>query len=193
MSRGTQAGYARCVSVLPTRIQSERLVIKHWTMSDTSALSQALIDSYEHLSPWMGWVDPDEAADLDSYRARIGRWYDEWEAGGDSYLGIFADGILVGACGLHRRGTPDSLEIGYWIHAAHTRLGYATEAAAALTRAAFDLPDIERVEIHHDKANVASGRIPPRLGYEFVGEWPRDPVAPAEIGVECRWVMTRPD
>ncbi len=178
---------------LSSQIESQRLIIRHWRHQDAGALTQAIIDSYEHLRPWMGWVDLDEAQDVDAYRTRIGRWAEEREAEGDSAFGIFNGDILVGACGLHRRGATDSLEIGYWIHVGHTGLGYAIEAAAALTEAALDIPGIERVEIHHDKANVASGRIPPRIGYEFAGEWPRDKSAPAEVGIECRWVMTRSD
>jgi RimJ/RimL family protein N-acetyltransferase len=196
MNQSAQVGagdHNGAMEKLPSRVQSERLTIRQWEVEDAEALSQAIIDSYEHLRPWMGWVDMDEARDVDGYRARIGRWADGWKAGGDSSFGIFNDDILVGACGLHRRGTTDSLEIGYWVHAGHTGLGYATEAAAAVTRAALDLPGIGRVEIHHDKANVASGRIPPRIGYEFAGEWPRDKVAPAEIGIEWRWVITRSD
>ena len=167
--------------------------MRNYRDDDAPALSQAIIDSYEHLTPWMDWVDADEAADLNAHRERIGRWSHEWKVGGDSYFGIFKGDILVGACGLHRRGAPDSLEIGYWIHASHTGLGYATEVAAALTRAALAIPGIKQVEIHHDKANVVSGRIPPRIGYDFAGEWPREKDAPAEIGIEWRWVMTRSD
>ena len=171
------------MGTLPSQIESQRLIVRHWRHQDAEALTQAIIDSYEHLRPWMGWVDLDEAR----------QWADEWKAGGDSYFGIFKGDILVGACGLHRRGTTDSLEIGYWIHVGHAGLGYATEAAAGLTEAALDIPGINRVEIHHDKANVVSGRIPPRIGYGFAGEWPRDKDAPAEIGIEWRWVITRSD
>jgi hypothetical protein len=48
----------------------------------------------------------------------------------------------------------------------------ATDAVAALTGAAFGLPGIDRVEIYHDAANVASGRIPAQLGYARLGERP---------------------
>lgn len=191
MTPTSQSGDKAFVTILPARIQSERLIIKHWGDDDAEALSQAVVESYEHLRPWMGWVDLDSAQDLDETRARFQRWYTEWEGGGDSFFGIFKDDVLVGSCGLHRRGSPDSLEIGYWIDVRHTRLGYAKEAAAALTEAALNVPDVERVEIHHDKANVASGRIPARLGYELTGEWPQERVAPAEVGIECRWVLTR--
>ena len=71
------------------------------------------------------------------------------------------------------------------------RLGLATETAAAMTHAAFTQPDIDRVEIHHDRPNIASGRIPPRLGYTFVGEETREITAPAQDGVLCLWRLTR--
>jgi len=41
-----------------------------------------------------------------------------------------------------------------------------------LTDAAFQIPGIERVEIHHDKANVASSGVPRKLGFELVEEVP---------------------
>jgi RimJ/RimL family protein N-acetyltransferase len=76
-----------------------------------------------------------------------------------------ADDTLIGGAGLHPRIGPDALEIGYWIAEPHTRRGYATEAAAALTAAAFALPHIAHVEIRCDPRNVASARVPAKLGY----------------------------
>ena len=72
---------------------------------------------------------------------------------------------LLGSTGLHRRGPERSLEIGYWIDKFHTHQGLATETSAALTRAAFELLDVLRVEIHCDPANIASAAVPARLGY----------------------------
>jgi RimJ/RimL family protein N-acetyltransferase len=63
--------------------------------------------------------------------------------------------------------------------------------ARALTDAAFTVADIERVEIHHDKANAASGGVPARLGYTLLGEWDDEPLAPADVGIECRWAVSR--
>ena len=45
-------------------------------------------------------------------------------------------------------------------------------AAALLTDAAFAMPGIRYVEIHHAKANVASSGVPRRLGFRVVGEGP---------------------
>jgi ribosomal-protein-serine acetyltransferase len=50
------------------------------------------------------------------------------------------------------------------------------------------------VEIHHDAANVASGRIPAKLGYARLGERPAadlQPAAPGEVGTDVVWQFTR--
>ena len=96
-----------------------------------------------------------------------------------------------GGCGLHRRIAHDGLELGYWIHPHFTRRGLATGAARLLTDAALMLSGITHVEIHHDKANVASAGVPRNLGFRLLGEVPREIEAPGEIGVECRWRMDR--
>jgi ribosomal-protein-serine acetyltransferase len=53
------------------------------------------------------------------------------------------------------------------------------------------VPRITRVEIHHDKANQASAGIPRGLGFEWLGESPREPVAPADTEVEWCWRMDK--
>lgn len=60
--------------------------------------------------------------------------------------------------------------------------------------AALALPGINRVEIYHDAANVASGRIPAKLGYTRLGQRSaRDlwPAAPADSGTDVLWQRTR--
>jgi len=121
----------------------------------------------------------------------------EWErrrlSGQDEFLGVWLDDELVGSCGLHYRIGPGGAEIGCWIHPAHARRGIATEVARQLCERAFADPDVDRVEIHHDRANVASGGVPPKLGFEHVGDTRRAPVAPGEEGVERVWRLSRAD
>lgn len=123
-------------------------------------------------------------------RELVAGWDQTWAEGSDAVYGVFIDHTVVGGCGLHRRIGPDALEIGYWIHADHTRQGFATELAAGLTSAAFDVPGITRVEIHHDRANEASGGIPDALGFTRDGEFPDEVFGPSDIGIEVRWSMT---
>lgn len=177
--------------LLPDRIDGGGgLLIRRWTVDDAESLGRAVAESAEHLRPWMPWI-AQEPQTLAQRRRMVGGWEREWRAGGDVYLGVFVDGRVAGSTGLHRRIAPDGLELGYWIHPAHTRRGLATRVARLLTDAAFSLPDITHVEIHHDKANTASAGIPPKLGFQLIDETPDRPEAPAEIGIECRWRMER--
>ena len=138
----------------------------------------------------MSWV-ASEPLPLHDREARLRDWEHDWSQGGDVMLGIFRGGLPVGSCGLHRRIASDGLEIGYWLHPSFTRQGLATSAVRLLTDAAFTVVGINHLEIHHDKANIASGGIPQRLGYRLITERPDAIAAPADIGIECVWRIDR--
>ncbi len=90
-----------------------------------------------------------------------------------------------------RRIDEHGLEIGYWVHADFVGRGFATCAAEALTTLGLSLPGVTHIEIHHDKANVVSGRIPRKLGFEMVGERTAKIEAPGETGVNLVWRIDR--
>jgi len=166
-------------------------VLRRCHPADADALYLAIVESREHLWPWTPWVT---RANLEEERAVLVRWEEQWDAGGELQYGLFVGPLAVGSTALIPRIGPGGLEIGYWVHAAHTRRGYATSAAAALTSVAFTLPGIEMVEIHHDRANLASEGVPRKLGFVLVGEHPRpssSPPAPADSGISRTWRMTR--
>ena len=166
-------------------------VLRRCHPADAEALYLAIVESREHLWPWTPWVT---RANLEEERAVLVRWEEQWDGGGELQYGLFLGPLAVGSTALIPRIGPGGLEIGYWVHAAHTRRGYATSAAAALTSVAFTLPGIEMVEIHHDRANLASEGVPRKLGFVLVGEHPRpssSPPAPADSGISRIWRMTR--
>jgi RimJ/RimL family protein N-acetyltransferase len=176
---------------LPDRVIGDGVLLRRWLVSDAEQLDQAIAQSAEHLRPWMSWM-ADEPQALDARRELIRSWEHSWYAGGEVLLGIFVDGHVAGGTGLHRRRGPDTLEIGYWTHAAYLRQGIATRAVRALTHAALALHAIDHIEIRHDTANVASRRVPERLCYELVGQAPNDlRLGLAETGVDCVWRATR--
>jgi len=180
-------------NLLPERLPGpDQLLLRRWVPGDAAVVGRAVDESLEHLRPWMPWVSQ-EPLSVERRRAMIQEWERAWLAGGDVYMGVFLRARVVGSCGLHYRIGPGGLEIGYWTHPAFIRRGVATRAAGLLTDAAFALPVITRVEIHHDKANKASAGVPRKLGYQFIGEEPDEPAAPAEVGVSCRWRLTRDD
>jgi RimJ/RimL family protein N-acetyltransferase len=175
---------------LPERIEAGGVLLRRWRVTDAECLERAVLESAEHLRPWMAWM-ADEPQTLDQRRRLLAHWEQEWASGGDALYAVLAGRAVAGSSGLHRRLGPGALEIGYWVHAAFVRRGIASTAAALLTDAAFAIPDIERVEIHHDKANRASAGVPRRLGYRFVGEQRDEVTAPADSGIECVWRIER--
>ena len=73
--------------------------------------------------------------------------------------------LLLGGAGLSTRHGQGVREIGYWIHKDHIHQGFATEASAALTRVAFEVDHVRRVEIHCSPKNTRSASVPRKLGY----------------------------
>jgi ribosomal-protein-serine acetyltransferase len=165
--------------------------VRPWREEDAATLDEAVRESLDHLRPWMPWIrlEPQTIAgrvDL------IRRWVADAQAGGDVVLGIWADGTAAGGCGLHRRIGPGGLELGYWVRASSTRRGVATEAVRQLCALAFEDAAIQRVEIHHDRANELSGRVAARAGFTHVEDRQDIPEAPGEEGVERVWRLERP-
>ncbi len=163
------------------RLRTKRLVLRCWSpRRDAPLLVAAIAENLEHLRPWMDWAAK-EPESLERKTRRLREFRRRFETGTDSLYGVFdpQERAVLGAVGLHRRIGAGAGEIGYWIHRGHVGLGYATEAAAAVVRAAFELERLGRVEIHCDPANLASAAIPRRLGFAHQVTVPRRVISPA--------------
>jgi RimJ/RimL family protein N-acetyltransferase len=153
-------------STPPYRIETARTVLRCWEPADAPLLKAAIDASLDHLRPWMPWA-MSEPEDVSMKVMRIRRWRAQFDFDKDYTYGIFNEdeSAVLGGTGLHTRPAKNAFEIGYWIHANHVNRGLATEISAALTRVAFTLPQIDRVEIHCDPANVRSASVPRKLGF----------------------------
>ena len=170
-------------------IETGRLLMRQWTIDDLEEMSAVVAANVEHLRPWMPWVAAEPLSRSERI-ALIEGWQREWSDGGALVVGVFLDGAPIGGTGYHVNRGPTTLEIGYWIDVRHVRQGYATELSAALTSEAFTVEGIDRVEIHHDRANVASRGVPRLLGFTLEAESPDEATSPGEMGIDCCWVMT---
>jgi RimJ/RimL family protein N-acetyltransferase len=187
------------------RIVTPQLVLRCYNPCDAPLLAAAITESLEHLRPWMPWA----ASEPESVEVKIShlrRFRANFDQDVEYVFGIFnlQETRLLGGTGLHRRVGPNALEIGYWIHKDYLNRGFATEASAALTRVAFELHRVERVEIHCATENVRSAAVPRKLGYTheatlkdrstfydhkcdqlvwslFAGDYPHSPAAQLEI------------
>ncbi|MFE0632294.1 GNAT family N-acetyltransferase [Streptomyces sp. NPDC058864] len=180
-------------------LRSDRVELRRWHTGDLDALDRAISESLDHLVPWMPWAAAHGRHHTAGFLARS---HDEWGSGEAFAYAITSRGTVIGGCGLHRRIGAGGLEIGYWLHARWTGRGLATAAVAALVGEGFRLSGIDRLEIHHDAANAASGAVARRLGFTEVARLPdpEGPSAPGEAGIEVvrrmtadRWRPPAPD
>ena len=165
--------------------------LRRWRPDDLAALVAASKASWEHLRPWMPWAqnEPDEQSTLPFLHGAQADW-----GTGHAFQYAVLDAqhrsAVLGSCGLMRRIDAGGLEIGYWVHVAHTGRGLATAAAAALTAAGFGLPDVTHLEIHVDQANRPSRAVAARLGYAHLATRRKEQQAPGESGQDEVWRMT---
>lgn len=164
-------------------------MLRRHAPDDVAALSRAIAESREHLLPWMAWAAHEPQSDVQRAQ-RISDWRASWDAATNFSMAMVdpADETrIIGGTGLHPRGGPRTIEIGYWVHADWVGRGVATEASQLLTTAALDLDAFDAVEICHDRANRASGAVPRKLGYRLVEEFAHSRDAPAHTGWFWRW------
>jgi RimJ/RimL family protein N-acetyltransferase len=153
----------------PSRLDLPGFVLRAWSPADAGPLRAALAASNAHLRAFTPWVVDGRVPGL-SLEDRLAQHAADFAAGKEWVFGLFdPDGVDVwGGCGLYPRVGPSAVEVGYWLAVGRTGRGLATRATAALTRLAFTAPAIDHVEIHCDHRNVASARVPERLGYQLV-------------------------
>ena len=176
---------------LPRQITTSRLVLRPWSAVDAPVLKALIDENIEHLRAWMPWA-MNEPSPLEAIAARIELFAAHVREGSDYGVGVFLDDKAIGGSGLHRRAGPDTLEIGYWIASSHTRRGYASEAAMALTSLAFTMPHVEKVQIRCDPRNAASAAVPLKLGFSHIATIEADTVTPTgEPRATMVWEISR--
>ena len=156
------------------------------------ALVAAITSSLEELRPWFPWAT--EPPDPVQQVGRVRELTVAFDAGTDFEFGIFegATQELVGALRLNPHEGPGTGAIGYWVRSDRQRRGYASAAVRAATSAAFDhLPAVEQIEIHMDRANVASTGVARSAGYTLDREVTRDVLTPGHTGRGWVWVAER--
>lgn len=172
-------------------IQGDGFLLRRWRLSDAETLYRVINDTLEYLEPWVLWAlggySEDDAVQFCETTSA------NWESGeAFDYALLTPDGELVGAVGLMARIGPGGLEIGYWLHHAHTGRGLMTQAVTLVIEEAFRIGS-DRIEIVHDAANSASGAIPRRLGFTELSRTPRrGTLTPGEIGTDVVWRLLRP-
>lgn len=148
------------------RVETERLRLRCFAPHDVSSLSRAIAESIEHLRPWLAWT-AHEPLSFDERLTWLRTQRGHFDLGSDYCFGAFTkDEQAVLGVGLLRMGNSvDEREVGYWIHRDHVRRGLATELASALVRTAFDIEQVDALELRTFPHNTPSSVIAQKLGF----------------------------
>jgi RimJ/RimL family protein N-acetyltransferase len=160
-------------------LHTARLRLRPFTDADVDPLfalhSSAYVLRYWDSPPW------NERARADRFIAMCGKMADEG-TGVRVAIDRASDGAFVGWCGL-TGWNPDyrSASLGYCLADAMWGHGYATEAAHAVLKWAFDTLDLNRVQAETDTRNVASARVLEKVGFVREGTLREDCVVNGEV------------
>jgi RimJ/RimL family protein N-acetyltransferase len=163
-------------TLIPETVRTSRLLLRPWRPTDADALGPVLEANVAHLGPWIPAhvVTP---VPLPKLAERLAGFADDFAAGRSyRYALLTLDGTrILGEVDLFPRAATgrvplcdaDHVELGYWLDAAVTGQGLATEATRALLDVASTLPGMTHAEIRCDVANTPSAAVPQRLGFQL--------------------------
>lgn len=150
--------------LLPERIETERLVLRRWTLADAGDVLAYAADP--EWSRFLPLPKPYERRHAEEFVARcvLQDWstHPVWAI---AVAGRASGGINLRINHEHRKG-----ELGYALARRHWGCGYMTEAAGAVIDAALAaLPELARIQAGANLRNKASIRVMERLGMTHEG------------------------
>jgi RimJ/RimL family protein N-acetyltransferase len=155
---------------LPDRCEGARVLVRPFRVEDAPALYEAVDESRDRIRAWLPWWD--EHRSVEGTSAFCARAHARWITREDLAVGVFdrASGRFIGGAGLHRIDwQARAFEVGYWVRTSEEGKGYVTEAAAVVTRLAFETLGANRVEVRCDARNARSVSVIERLGFTLEG------------------------
>ena len=166
-------------SPIPATLRTARMLLRPWDAADAPALLPVLSANVDRLGPWIP-AHVAAPAPLPALAERLAGFAADFAADrAYRYALLTPDGSrLLGEADLFPRSEggrvpladADRVELGYWLDAAATGRGLATEAARALFDVAAGVPRMRHAEIRCDAGNGPSAAVPQRLGFELASE-----------------------
>jgi len=148
------------------RIETDRLLLRCWSPRDASCLRAAIDACDAHLRPMIPFMRDEPrtlqqtAEWLRGHRAAFDlRQFYRYAVFDSDEKNLLGENMLLARVG------PGGLEIGYWTHKDVIGKGIAREASCAMIRVAFEIENVQRVEIMCAPENRASASIPAKLGF----------------------------
>lgn len=149
-------------------LETERLYLREMTQGDFQSLCRVLQDA-DTMYAYEGAFSDEEVQDwLDRQISR----YQKWGFGLWAVILKETDEI-IGQCGLTMQQWKERevLEIGYLFERIHWHKGYATEAAKACKKYAFEILKADEVCSIIRDTNIASQKVAARNGMSIADSW----------------------
>jgi RimJ/RimL family protein N-acetyltransferase len=180
------------MAAMPDVLEAGSLALVRSSPEFVDEVLEAVRSSFAELQRWMHWAQT--MPTREQQREALAEGDTAFDAGTEFGF-LFretATGALVGGGSVHRRVGPGSVEIAYWVRSDRHNRGYATRATDVMTDAAFTyLADVDRIEIHMDCANIASARVPEKLGYRLLRTQQQEKLALGHTGEGYVWQKHR--
>lgn len=173
---------------LPEVIETPRLNLQMPKAGFGTKLHAAIADGYQDYVKWLNWptVMPTEQQIEEECRKHMAEFILR-----DFIRYLIIDkenGEIIGRCAFpsfQANWQIPQFGISYFIRKSERGKGYATEAVYAMSILAFKVLKARKIEIYCDSENIASTKIPLKLGFKLEytakGGWPRKDGKLAEL------------
>ncbi len=148
---------------MPTILETERLILRTWLLNDL----KDFFEIYGDREVWR-YVDPEGVFKSENVARRaLQRGTAYQQDHGFSHWAVVekSRGRAIGACGFNLFGDGPQLELVYHFARAYWGRGFATEAAGACLRYAFEKLHAPTVVASTDPQNLASQRVLEKIGF----------------------------
>ncbi|WP_052356519.1 GNAT family N-acetyltransferase [[Clostridium] dakarense] len=149
------------------RIETERLVIREFSISDAKDLNK--IENQSHILKWMPDFESTMNETITWINWRMGQYLKYSKENPTLILGITLKKTnkLIGFIGIDsKEEVNNETEVAYFIDNKHINRGYATEASQAIINWIFKNSDIEFLMAIIQIGNQSSQRVIEKVGFE---------------------------
>jgi RimJ/RimL family protein N-acetyltransferase len=145
------------------RLETERLILRHWEESDAEECYKYAKD--DRVGPSAGW--PPHTSVEESRRI-----IKEVLCEPNTFAIVLKEtGLPIGSIGLHFRSDlarlDDEAELGYWLGVPYWGQGLVPEAAREMLRYAFEDLKLDRVWCGYYEGNDKSRRVQEKVGFKY--------------------------
>lgn len=148
-----------------TTVTDGVVTLRPLALKFSPAITEAVLESFDSLSPWMGWVHSGYTEQ--DYRKFIERMRRNWKRGlAYEFVVLDAnDESVIGGCGLNHVNPGKGFgNLGYWVRSSRRGQGLAVHATRLAARFAFEQVGLVRIEIVVAVDNRASLRAAEKAG-----------------------------